>query len=500
MIIKNLFVLILFIVFLNAKDFKVASYNVENLFDLKYDGTEYNEYRPNSKSNWNKKTYDIKLKNISRVINELNADIIALQEVESKKALKDLLNHLPKYKYYSFIKNKKSAIGTALLSKYEIISTNKIDIKTSNKYSRPIQKNVIKIDDKNITIFNNHWPSKRAAENERIEYALTLYNYLKNKHEQDNYILLGDFNSNYNEYQSFIRNKKLNNSYGITGINQVLNTTINRKFIMKNNIQSFKKIVHYNLWLDKEYQNRFSYKYKGANNTPDNILVSSSLFDNKNISYINNSFNVFKPTYLYNNNQIKRWEISYNKKVHKAIGYSDHLPIYATFSTKNRFKAANKNKKVLNISDLYKYENLENKIKLYNVIVIYKDNSSAIIKQENSRAVYVYKKAHNLELGKIYDIDVEKIKTYNGLKEIVNISKIALKNSYVNHETLYTDANKINILEYKYQNEIITNLKAIYKKGYLYYNYNNQDKRIKLYCKFLQYELVEFYHLQAVLE
>ena len=88
MIIKLLFLTSLFFFSLHAQDFKVASYNVENLFDLKHDGTEYREYIPNTKSNWNKKTYNIKLKNISKVINELDADIIALQEIESKKALK----------------------------------------------------------------------------------------------------------------------------------------------------------------------------------------------------------------------------------------------------------------------------------------------------------------------------------------------------------------------------------------------------------------------------
>ena len=35
---------------------KVASYNVENLFDLKSDGYRYKEYKPNTKSLWNKKT------------------------------------------------------------------------------------------------------------------------------------------------------------------------------------------------------------------------------------------------------------------------------------------------------------------------------------------------------------------------------------------------------------------------------------------------------------
>ena len=72
MIFKSLFIFILLIKVLFAEKFTVASYNVENLFDLKNDGTEYKEYVPNTTSLWNKKTHDIKLNNISKVIRSLD--------------------------------------------------------------------------------------------------------------------------------------------------------------------------------------------------------------------------------------------------------------------------------------------------------------------------------------------------------------------------------------------------------------------------------------------
>ena len=46
---------------LNANTFSVASYNVENLFDLKEDGNEYSEFIPNTKSNWNENSFNIKI-------------------------------------------------------------------------------------------------------------------------------------------------------------------------------------------------------------------------------------------------------------------------------------------------------------------------------------------------------------------------------------------------------------------------------------------------------
>ena len=75
---KILFLLLINII-LNANTFSVASYNIENLFDLKEDGNEYIEFIPNTKSNWNENTFDIKITNLLKVINDLNADILALQ-------------------------------------------------------------------------------------------------------------------------------------------------------------------------------------------------------------------------------------------------------------------------------------------------------------------------------------------------------------------------------------------------------------------------------------
>lgn len=51
-IVSILFVLLYYITSIEAKTFKVASYNLENLFDLATDGTEYPEYIPNTGYGW----------------------------------------------------------------------------------------------------------------------------------------------------------------------------------------------------------------------------------------------------------------------------------------------------------------------------------------------------------------------------------------------------------------------------------------------------------------
>ncbi len=484
---KTIFILFTLFTALCSKDFTVATYNVENLFDLTKQKTEYKEYVPNTKSNWNSKTFNIKLNNVVKVIKDIDADIIALQEVENKNILNLLFKKLPSYKYHSFSKYPRSAVGVGFLSKIKIKENKQIDVKFRNKLFRPILESTFELDNIEFKIFNNHWPSKRVAESYRVKYAKVLQDRLSKLPKDYDYILVGDFNSNYDEMISFRSNKKLNNTDGITGINQVLNTTVGKNFVTYDDVLKQKRKVHFNLWLDMKNSQRFSNKYRKQSNTPDNIILSPALLDTKKISYIQNSFNVFKPNYLYKNNKVNRWQFigyKYSKK-HKGAGYSDHLPIYAKFSTNKEDrnvvkKVLKEQKKHLDtIADLYTKEKLINPVLLKNVSVIYKSKLGAILK-DKTRAIYIYSKAEDLKLGYIYDIQINQITSYNGLKEVKDFSILNKKAYNKTYKELYQDSKNIDISNPIYQNEIITNLKGIVKNKKLFYT---KDKYVKLFAK-----------------
>jgi hypothetical protein len=464
-----------------ALEFKIATYNVENLFDLQYDKTEYEEYIPD-KTNWNQTILDKKLTNISRVINDLDADIVALQEIESKASLLMMMEQTPKYKYYSFIKNPHSSIGLGIISKFEIIETKSIPIDTKNTYSRPILEATLKIDNKLLKVYVNHWRSKAAGESARIPYAKSLYKQISSQNDDIPYIILGDFNSNYDEFQTFLYDKKLNDTKGITAINDILRTTIKGNFITKENISSYNEdIVHYNLWLEIPYHERYNYKFRGSPNTPDSIIISSSLLNGDKISYINNSFGVFKPEYIYKKGHIQRWAMD-KKGFHKGSGYSDHLPIYASFSTDTKTFSQKSTPKQIDsskISNLYNIESLSNQIELKNVVVLYKDGNSAIIKQQNDRAIFVYNQAKNLSVGKIYDITIDKIGRFYGQRQVTNIVNIKEINANIDIKSLFIDGHKNDLLDHSLQNEIITGFHATYSKRDLHYN----GKSIRLHAK-----------------
>ena len=314
---------------------KIATYNVENLFDLKKDKNRYKEYIPFGKSNWNKKNYRIKLKNISKVIKEIDADIIALQEIGSLQALKDLRYTLKQsglyYEYYKIADRKKTNIKVAILSKIPFVYSKEISVTESYKY-RNIQETKFKINNKDLYLFTNHWKSKAGPESMRIVSAKVLRKRVNEIGFDKNIILLGDFNSDYEEYIKFKRKRKHNDTNGKTGINHVLRTV---KQNQKASDVNYEKNSFYNLWFDTQKENRYSYIFRGKKEALDNILVSQSLLNKKDISYVHDSIDNFDKKYLFKKKSIYRWKISRAKiRKHKGKGYSDHLAVTAKFSVK----------------------------------------------------------------------------------------------------------------------------------------------------------------------
>lgn len=333
---KYFVIFILFVSHLFGENIlKIATYNVENLFDLQKSGHEYKEYIPNTLSQWNQKNYKIKLKNISRVILDINADIIALQEIESLKALKDLKFILKQnglyYPYFKIANYKQTTVKVAILSKIPFVYTHEIAVQSSYKY-RNILEAKFKINNKDLYVLVNHWKSKAGPESMRIVSAKKVLKRVQEIGEEKNIIILGDFNSHYEEYLLFKRKRKLNNTNGVTGINDILKTKKHTLMAAKTTL-AFGEF--YNLWYDTSKEKRYSYIYRGKKEALDNILISSSLLNHNTISYKNGSIHSLQSSYLFKGKNINRWKMSRKKpRKHKGKGYSDHLAVIADFIIK----------------------------------------------------------------------------------------------------------------------------------------------------------------------
>ncbi|MFP4242140.1 MAG: endonuclease/exonuclease/phosphatase family protein [Chitinispirillaceae bacterium] len=312
--------------------FSAAFYNVENLFDFKLDGTEYEEYRP-GRCNWTENIQKTKVSHTAEVIATLDADIIGLCEVENSRVLEQLRGELEKwgcsYPYKAAALSKGAANTTALLSRFPV--------KKSREHPVRQSRSILEASIAGFRVFVNHWPSKRHPESDRMNAARVLRKRLDQLPPETEYIILGDLNSNYDESATF-HTAGFNDTQGKTGINHVLETTRNDtgtaiRFVRKADLADCRK-CHYNLWLDLSLKKRMSYVYRGSHETMDNMLLPRTLFDSKGISYIDSSFGTFTcKGQLIRNGTPYRWQMRYRGegRFHTGRGFSDHLPVSASF-------------------------------------------------------------------------------------------------------------------------------------------------------------------------
>jgi hypothetical protein len=184
------------------------------------------------------------------------------------------------------------------------------------------------------------------------------------------------------------------------------------------------------------------------------------------------------PYYLYQKEFIQRWKID-KKGFHKRTGYSDHLPIYAKFTTTPKKEESTKKLDLSKISSLYEIESILTPLTVKDAIVLYKTGDSAIIKQANDRAIFIYNVAKELEVGKIYDLKVNKISLFYGQKQITEISDITPKGTEANYQKYFLQGNSTDFSNFQFQNEILTDVSGYFVKKELRLG----NKSIRLHAK-----------------
>jgi exonuclease III len=368
----------------------------------------------------------------------------------------------------------------ALLSRFPIVKQQDIQVSFAPRV-RNILEVEVDVNGNPLTFFVNHWKSRayKGYESKRIAYAKALQERIATLGENKEYVILGDFNSDYDVYRTLER--KNNDTNGKTAFNDILKTKIGAHLVEEAQMRGAGKGVHFSLWQELVPHKRWSHNFYGKKSSIDQIVLPKQLFDGRGIEYVNNSFGVFKASYLFTQKgYINRWE--YKNKKHTGKGYSDHLPVYALFDTKAYVAEDKKTdpKQVLKktIDDLYTVESLAQPVVLDDVVVVLKRGQNALIKQAGaSRGIFLYGCADSLVEGRSYDVLVEGLSTYKGLKEVTNAS-ILVEKATVNLETYYLHAEGFNSKNLR-QNEVVRNLRGVYKDGFLY----TKGIKIPLYFK-----------------
>ncbi len=305
---------------IDSRSVVIMSYNVENLFDTVDDPTiNDDEFTPNSKKMWTEERYNKKLNDIAKVIREISSNdfpaVVALQEIENRKVLEDLVyqKSLKKANYgiVHYDSPDKRGIDVALLydpNVFNIIKSKAIRVDIGFP-TRDILYAQGKIGKETFHIYVNHWPSRIGGLEETEQYRITAAKTL-NSHIEEvlkinsdaNIIIMGDMND---EPQD-----------------KSLYHTLNAKLPTDSS-----NLV--NLLLAADQEDKGTYNYRGNWNMLDNIIVSKSLLDKKGLRVKGDEGHIYHSEWMeYHNN---KGGMSPNRTYagpNYTEGVSDHFPVY----------------------------------------------------------------------------------------------------------------------------------------------------------------------------
>lgn len=349
-----------------SENFRVMSYNVENLWDASPHNTsdvwqdfleklasqdissaglrhiQYSDYSI-EKSNWYKASIlDAKIRGILEVLALGDyPEVVALQEVESSGNESEvffmhgkhlhLQKELKKLGYKHFLLGKQDpnnpvSVTQAVISKVPLHPLDEVRVHfESQPYSssaRDIQVVEFQKGEHRMLIFNNHWKSKfggKKTEILRVETAKMLKKRIQEEREKDPYtriIVLGDLNSAYDEIPIGVLATKDESAM----------------------LQDYSEKL-YNTWYEMPEEDRWEYSYKGERSSLTAILISDDFYYDSGIQYVDNSFQVLghhgraSQKLLNADGTPLRWQKKKRRgyTTHFGKGYSDHLPLIANF-------------------------------------------------------------------------------------------------------------------------------------------------------------------------
>jgi endonuclease/exonuclease/phosphatase family metal-dependent hydrolase len=303
--------------------FTIAFYNLENLFDTFDNHQTYDDdFLPSSEKQWTPKRYKKKVRKLGYAISNIGVKtakklpaIVGLAEVENKLVVNDLLDSkfLKKhaYDYVHYDSPDERGIDVALiyhkdyfkLHWSEVYSLELYDDDGTRDYTRDILLVNGDLNNENLYIIVNHWPSRRegqeASEPSRLiasNKVLEIITSVKSEDPNAKIIIMGDFNDGPHD----ISVQQLTTKEAIYNPMEALNT------------------------FDKGSLNhRFQW------NLFDQILISTNFFEHTPNTHSFSKANIFDKTFLkqfegkYKGNPFR----TYVGKKYKG-GYSDHFPVY----------------------------------------------------------------------------------------------------------------------------------------------------------------------------
>ncbi len=299
----------------------IMSFNVQNLFDHRVNGGEYEEYDP-QKSSWNEDSYHLRLRRLAQVITQGSSrapDIVLLQEIEHIGVLEDLWRmYLAREGYTYYLATESSgSTEVGVVSRFSPQEVSVHHITGFPFHTRPIMEMHYTFGGETLVLFNNHWKSKIPSPQESEPVRIALADMLMRRIEElgiTNYAIVagGDFNESYKE------NIEVRGDYP-TAISFGSGGSIELAPLPESVGNHRAKTPLYTPW-PLEPSGMGSFWYGGEWEYIDQFMVNSVLFDGEGVEY--RKFSVLKPPFLLTQKGYPyRWNVA------TLRGYSDHLPL-----------------------------------------------------------------------------------------------------------------------------------------------------------------------------
>lgn len=330
-------------------DFRVMSYNVENLFDTEDDPlTEDNDFLPSGNRHWTRGRLYHKLQQLAKVITAAGEwstpALIGLCEVENDSVLTRLLHQTPlrrqQYRYCITHGRDRRGINVALLyqrDKFRYLGHTEHPIRFSRNQHKQT-RNILHVCGEVITgdrldIFVCHLPSRYGGEKEsqqdRFDAARTLRTLCDSIHalRPAPYILImGDFNDTPDD----------------ASIREILDAHPSPIPCLSNpnpmpietqtDALPFLRLC--NLFAGMKGSCPGSHKYQGEWSQLDQVIVSSALTDTSaSMHLVPGSARIFAPPFLFIKDKTWRGERPFRTYYGFKYegGFSDHLPLIVDF-------------------------------------------------------------------------------------------------------------------------------------------------------------------------
>ena len=317
----------------------LAFWNLENLFDTVDDPNINDEaFLPDGEMEWTQDRLDKKMYNLARVIRTMNdgngPDILGVCEVENQAVLDSMINKfLPDLKYKTaYLESPDNrGIDNGLIfktEKFKLLNVQADTVYLSDGWPTRLifGANLLSNENKKITVFVNHWPSRRGGQIEtepnRIAAAQTLRNSVDRIFQSDanaNIFIIGDFNDDPVDVSVLETLEAL----------PIKCDSLNLDYEFESGGELF------NLSYEAYEKGEGSYKYRDTWNMLDQIIVSESIIIGNDFNYICNSFEVFKPEMIVTRSgQYEGTPFPTYGGRRYLGGYSDHFPVISKFKVK----------------------------------------------------------------------------------------------------------------------------------------------------------------------